>query len=163
MQLVTYLLASNTKKECRSNVIWVCHYIYEGWMIVCDNVNGLHQAQAPTYYCTIVSIYDMTITTHSVMCHIHIWNIILYLILELLFTYFGNTHEHTMLRIRLSVFYAVLLHGPWYIKVLYGSHIYTDIFTLQIMSTILDIKISGNLYSCRMRNIAGAIRIHYFQ
>ena len=32
-------------------------------MIICDNVNGLHQAQAPTYYCTIVSIYDMTIIT----------------------------------------------------------------------------------------------------
>ena len=37
---------------------------------VCS-VNGLHHAQAPAYYdCTVVSIYDMTLTTHSVMCHI---------------------------------------------------------------------------------------------
>ena len=41
-------------------------------MIICNNVNGLHHAQAPTYDCTVVSIYDMTLTTHSVMCHIHI-------------------------------------------------------------------------------------------
>ena len=111
MQLVAYLLASSTKKECRSNVIWVCDYMYDGCMIICNNINGLHHAQAPTYDRTVVSIYDMTLTTHSVMCHIYIWNIILYLVLELLFTHFGNTHEHSMLRIRLSIFYAVFLNG----------------------------------------------------
>ena len=67
-------------------------------MIMCVSVNGLHHALAHTYDCTVVSIYDMTLTTHSVMCHLHIWNIILYLVLELPFTHFGNTHEHTMLR-----------------------------------------------------------------
>ena len=94
---------------------------------VCS-VNGLHRALAHTYYCTVVSIYDMTLTTHSVMCHIHIWNIILYLVLELPFAHFGNTPEHTMLRIQLSIFYVASVHDSWYIKVLYGSHIYTHIY-----------------------------------
>ena len=79
-------------------------------MIVCNNVNGLHHAQAPTYDCTVVSIYDMTLTTHSVMCHIHIWNSILYLVLELPFMHFDNTYEH-MLRILLSIFYVAFVHG----------------------------------------------------
>ena len=79
-------------------------------MIICNNVNGLHHAQAPTYDCTVVNIYDMTLTTHSVMCHIHIWNIILYLVLELPFAHFGNTPEHTMLRIQLSIFYVASVH-----------------------------------------------------
>ena len=65
-----------------------------GELTICNNVNGLHHAQAPTYDCTVVSIYDMTLTTHSIMCHIYKWNIILYLVMELPFTHFGNTHEH---------------------------------------------------------------------
>ena len=89
----------------------MCDYIFDGYVNIYVYVNGLHHAQAPTYDCTVVSIYDMTLTTHSVMCHIHTWNIILYLVLELPFTHFGNTHEHTMLRIQLSIFYAVFVHG----------------------------------------------------
>ena len=72
----------------------MCDYIFDAYVIVYVYVNGLHHAQAPTYDCTVANIYDMTLTTHSVMCHIYIWNIILYLVLELPFTYFGNTHEH---------------------------------------------------------------------
>ena len=83
-------------------------------MIICNNVNGLHHAQAPTYDCTVVSIYDMTLTTHSVMCHIYIWNIIVYLVLELPFTYFGNTHEHNaqdiIVRISCSICACLLMH-----------------------------------------------------
>ena len=63
-------------------------------MIICDNLNGLHHAEASTRDCTVVSIYDMTLTTHSILCHIYKWNIILYLVMELPFTHFANTHEH---------------------------------------------------------------------
>ena len=45
----------------------MCDYIFDAYVIIYVHVNGLHHAQAPTYDCTVVNIYDMTLTAHSVV------------------------------------------------------------------------------------------------
>ena len=49
----------------------MCDYIFDTYVIIYVYVNGLHHAQAPTYDCTVVSIYNMTLTTQRNVSYTH--------------------------------------------------------------------------------------------
>ena len=78
--------------------------------------------------------------THSVMCRILLWNITLYLVLELSCAHFGKTHEHTMLRIQLS--FVLFNVCAWLLIHKNMPSIFTHKFTPHIMFMFLNIGIN---------------------
>ena len=71
--------------------------------------------------------------THSVMCPIFLWNITLYLVLELSCAHLGKTHEHAMLRMQLSFVLCNLC--AWLLIPKSMLSIFTYKLTAQIMFT----------------------------
>ena len=79
--------------------------------------------------------------THSVMCPILLWNITLYLVLELSCAHLGKTHEHTVLRMQLSFVLCNLC--AWLLIPKSMLSIFTYKFTAQIMFTFPTIGINS--------------------
>ena len=85
--------------------------------------------------------------THSVMCPILLWNITLYLVLELSCVHLGKTHEHTMLRMQLSFVLCNLC--AWLLIPQSMLSILTYKLTAQIMFTFPSIGIKAFFYKLR--------------